>query len=387
MAFRLIPPVAVPAGRMGVLRHLMRAGPDSCRELAEAIARSTDASHVSLHGSGKAALASVLRDVVRGRAGDVLVPAYTCWSVPAAVVSAGLRVRTVDVDPDSLDFDQASLDRVNSEGLVAVVGAHLFARSCDMQRVVDRFGGNVAVIEDAAQAWPERINTGAHATVLSFARGKPLPLGGGGAILRRGTSIPSASTTRPGGWIRAAELVATDIMARPLWYRIPSAIPWLGIGTTEYDPGFDRTRKFHDWQGALGTDLLASLGELSQARSRAAARIGQAASSCQGWRLPAPALGEGPIRCPVLAPSRLERDRVIKELRRLGVSASPMYPGTILDIPAIAPHLANPAERAPGARTLADRLLTLPVYPGLREQDLQRICSAFVEAANARASA
>lgn len=317
-----------------------------------------------------------------------MVPAYTCWSVPAAVVRAGLRVRTVDVDPDSLDLDGESLDRVDPRGLVAAVGAHLFARSCDLERMTDRFGGEeIPVIEDAAQAWPKDINARVHATVLSFARGKPLALGGGGAILFPSAARLDSGATAPGGWDRAIALVATELLARPAWYRIPAAVPWLGIGTTVYDPRFDLTQRFYRWQGALGMDLLAKLDDMVRVRSRNAGRVRDAVSCCPGWRLPAPASMAGPIRCPALAPSRSERDRMVNELRRLGVSASPMYPGTILDIPALRQHLSNPAERAPGARAIAERLLTLPVHPGLQERDVDLICSVFTEAASGRASA
>ena len=38
------------------------------------------------------------------------MPSYTCYSVAASVVKAGLRPRIVDISPDTLDYDPAELE-------------------------------------------------------------------------------------------------------------------------------------------------------------------------------------------------------------------------------------------------------------------------------------
>jgi dTDP-4-amino-4,6-dideoxygalactose transaminase len=60
-----------------------------------------------------------------------------------------------------------------------------------------------------------------------------------------------------------------------------------------------------------------------------------------------------------------------------------MYPGTLLDVPALRPHVVNADAPVPGARELADRLFTLPVYPALTAPEVERIGRAFAEAARA----
>jgi dTDP-4-amino-4,6-dideoxygalactose transaminase len=63
-----------------------------------------------------------------------------------------------------------------------------------------------------------------------------------------------------------------------------------------------------------------------------------------------------------------------------------MYPGSLADIPALRAHLANPGADFPGARAIASRLLTLPVYPTLTEPEVRRIAAAFRGATGRRAA-
>ena len=68
--------------------------------------------HVFLVSSGSAALTlalMALKSLARER--EVVIPAYTCFSVPAAVLQAGLRPVLCDIDPSTFDFDHSHLLR------------------------------------------------------------------------------------------------------------------------------------------------------------------------------------------------------------------------------------------------------------------------------------
>src|SRR5690606_8611336 len=56
--------------------------------------------------SGRAAMTLILQSMRRAagdpRRQEVLIPAYTCYSVPASIARAGLRPRLIDVDPQTL---------------------------------------------------------------------------------------------------------------------------------------------------------------------------------------------------------------------------------------------------------------------------------------------
>jgi dTDP-4-amino-4,6-dideoxygalactose transaminase len=376
---RLIPPVAVPVGAWRVASTVVgRRNALPARFATELCAR-LGRHAVSLFGSGRAGLASWLAETAAatGRE-EVIVPAYTCWTVPAAVVRAGLRVRLVDVDPETLAPDPAAVARAVGPRTAAVVATHLFAPSADVDATVDlvrRVDPCVRVLEDAAQIWPAGAASAADAVLLSFGRGKPLPLGRGGAVASD-RAVGGAPRVRGGGFHQALVLAATALATRPRFYRFPESIPWLGIGSTEYRPDFALDVPFRVWQARLGASLLDELPRLVAERTSNARRLGEALEGEPGLLLPVAARRPGPLRLPVLLVSRARRDELLPALRRRGVSASAMYPGTLADVAELREHLARPDEPLAGAREIADRLVTLPVYPGLGPAGIDAVAEA-----------
>jgi len=119
---------------------------------------------------------------------EVLIPGYTCYSVAASVARAGLRISLYDLDPRTLRPDTSSLNKAAGDRTLAIVYQHLFGipqPRGDFQEVAARYG--VPLIEDAAQGLGGTQNgmpMGGMGDfgILSFGRGKPLPIGGGGAL-------------------------------------------------------------------------------------------------------------------------------------------------------------------------------------------------------------
>lgn len=375
----LVPPIVPPLAAGQVLRSLRGTARPG---FAPALAAATGYAAARTFDSGRAALAALLRGwTTRGR-DEVVLPAYTCWSVPASVVRAGLRVRLVDVDPATFDVAAGALDRVPLERVVAVVGAHLLGRSFDVAGAAARLRERdpaVRLVEDAAQWWPAPGAPGADAVLLSFGRGKPLAIGGGGALLFAGgaPAEANAAATRGGGLGGAAVLLGTLLLARPWLFRFAAALPFLGVGRTVYDPAFPADDALPAWQERLGLELLPRMDALVARRTAHAARLAAALDGLDGWSVPAPGRAPGPLRFPLLAPSRATRDAVLAALARLGVAGSAMYPGTLGDIPELAPHVAGGDADLPGARAIADRLLTLPCYPSLSEAAIDRVAATF----------
>ena len=82
-------------------RQLLRVAneDDPARRLREGLADRLGVERVSLRASGRDALRTVLASASSHTGRDeIVIAAYTCFSVPAAAVACGLRVRIVDVD-------------------------------------------------------------------------------------------------------------------------------------------------------------------------------------------------------------------------------------------------------------------------------------------------
>ena len=111
---RTVPPAAAPL-RWADLRHGIAgifAAARARRAREEEIRRHFGVGHAFLVSSGTAALTLTLTALksCSPRTG-VVIPAYTCFSVAAAVVKAGLRPVLCDIDPTTFDFDYGLLAR------------------------------------------------------------------------------------------------------------------------------------------------------------------------------------------------------------------------------------------------------------------------------------
>lgn len=386
---RRIPPAGRPLGP-----DAWRAALSGCLRPRQGAARFTAAladrfggAEVMLHGSGRAALASALLAcrALRPERGEVVLGAYTCWSVPAAIRRAGLEPRPVDLDPGTLDFDPGALDRVDGRRVVALVTHHLCGVPNDTDRLRERAESwGAFLVDDAAQAFGARlrgqpVGGGGAVGILSFGRGKGLPALGGGALLLPDRSplagaLPERAAPRPGagGVLRA---LLHGLFFRPRLYGIPAALPFLGVGETVYEENFPDGPPAGS-EAALGALLLASEEEDRGARNRIALAYAEGLRGLPGADLPRPAEGAEPsyIRFPLLLPA----DGKIRFLRRgTSLGASPYYPAPVTRIPG-APE--SPGGPWPGADSIAERLVTLPVHPRVGEGDRNRLIRLAGEA-------
>jgi dTDP-4-amino-4,6-dideoxygalactose transaminase len=350
-----------------------------CRQLARRLA----ARGISLHASGREALrAALLRAAQSTGRGEVLVPAYTCFSVAAACVAAGLGVRLIDLDAHGHALADALPER-DWRGAAACLVDNLFGLPSPLHALAARArGAGTWLIDDAAQALgavsPEgSVGSRGDVGLLSFGRGKPLSGLGGGALawlsLEPGSSpaLPSPAPLRAGLRRLAYALAST----RPA-FGLLASIPALEIGESVYDPDFARG----GIDGASALLALAGLADLdaSAARRRArahsiAARLAERGSAFEPLLEREGCAGVFP-RLALLAPDARRRDAALERLRVCG--ATPMYPTPLGAIPRLAPHLVGDA-RCPGAADFCARLLTLPTHARVGEASVEQMLDAL----------
>ncbi len=399
----LLPPVgsAVPASA------LVRA----CRSWLFSKAEARDglgffAEHMGVRhalgvSSGRAALVLILRALHALRPGRhiVALPAYTCFSVAASVVRAGLKIFPLDVCPRTLDFDDAALAKLPSAQLLCVLTSNLFGFMNDVSKLREIAHSQGAfVVDDAAQslgASRENKASGTQCDVAFFSlgRGKPLPAGEGGIAVTDSDEIAdviqdaiaqlSISSWTDNTLLFSRALATSAFLNRHLYW-IPDSLPFLKLGTTPFEPLFP-LRRFHQFSRALLRELLGTLTELNAERRRRAAWIAEAVDGKASFCAPVPSPECDPtyLRFPLLAENRELRDRAVAELRRAGIGASPFYPSAICDIPGIDAWMAGPDFHRAGAENLASRLLTLPTHSQVRKHDAERIAHVLAHLSKA----
>jgi dTDP-4-amino-4,6-dideoxygalactose transaminase len=104
---KTISPAAAPVSARDLFRGISGLfGDGYLGKLEDEIRGYFGSEFVFLASSGKAALFLILKglSLLRSRK-KVLIPAYTCYSVPSAIVKSGLEIALCDVDPETLDFE------------------------------------------------------------------------------------------------------------------------------------------------------------------------------------------------------------------------------------------------------------------------------------------
>ena len=391
--FRFVAPAGAPLDLAQVFRSvgasLLRnsAGEESAKSLAAAL----NCRYVFTASSGRAALALILRSLARLRPGRnaVALPAYTCFTVPAAIVRAGFKLYPIEINPASLDVVSEHLDALPAEGLLCILTSNLFGLLNDTDRIRRAARARGAfVIDDAAQALGATRN-GCPAGTLgdvgfySFGRGKALAAIEGALIVTNSGDIASAIQREAAGRPAASpihsalllvQMLAYAILLHPRLYWIPNSLPFLKLGTTEFDPDFPDFR-LPGIVRELLPRLMERLAAINQMRRANAAALSAALKDHPDFSLLQPGEGCAPnyIRFPLLARDEATRDLAVQLLRQAGIGGSPFYPGAVCDIEGIAPHMAVENLHSPAAEDTSHRLLTLPTHPYVQNHDIQKM--------------
>jgi dTDP-4-amino-4,6-dideoxygalactose transaminase len=396
--FRLVPPAGTPIKVFQLLKTVSARFRSKAQggEFEEKISQFSEVRRVWLINSGRSALALILQ-ALSSLAGpdrdEVIIPAYTCFSVPAAVVRGRLKIRLVDVDPLNMDYRYDRLGATDFTKVLCIVACNLFGIVNDwkqMRKIACEH--DTYLVDDAAQsmgAYYEGRTSGALGDVgfYSLDRGKSLSTYSGGVLLsddrliadeldKLVADLPNASL--PTEASVTVKLLLYALLLRPAVYRLPDSLPFLGLGKTDFEPDFPISR-LSKLQSGCGNVVFDSLGQLTKTRADRAGRMAHQLTASEKYAIPGfdPRNMPSYPRLPVLASDSATRDACLVELRRRGIVASRMYPSTIRSIPGIESHLASGDRNFPGAEELVRRLFTLPTHPYVSNKDTQKIVACL----------
>ena len=392
---RTLPPAAAPINPENILNGLRSAlrGHAEVERFQAELEETFQVRHCLAVSSGKAALTLILKSLhhIHPDRDQVLIPAFTCYSVPSAIVRAGLRVRLADIDPATLDFDPQNLEAntFSSEKVLAVVSPHLFGLPADVKQVRRMIPDpKVSIIEDAAQAMGgvdagSFLGTQGDVGFFSLGRGKALSAVQGGVVVTDcphiGQELESAQQaldvqSRAQGLKVAAYALALSILMHPSMFWIPKSVPGLQLGETIFDPKFDMHR-FSPFQAGLVRKWPQRLGFWQQARKHNAVYWHNALrrfSWCAQISMLTQLSSIPPLlRYPVMVTSPAFRTALLQVSEQRGLGIMPSYPDSIDGIQGL--QIVNASQGFPGAKECARRLVTFPVHSYLSRKDRERI--------------
>lgn len=337
----------------------------------EALAAAVEAPFGVAVSSATAGLHLGLDALGIGPGDEVLVPTLTFASTAATVIHVGARPRLVDCDPETLNIDIDDAARKWTPQTKAIVPVHFAGHPCDMDAIfaLARERG-ARVMEDAAHALAARyrgrpVGALGDLTVFSFYATKNLTTGEGGMITTGDAELAERMRTR-----------RLHGMTRDAWKRYAKDGNW------RYDvayPGFKYNMT--DMNAALGLVQLRRLPAMQAARQRIVAQYRAALAGLDAVELPAcrPEIEHAwhlfviRVRHEQL---RIDRDAVIAELNAAGI-------GTGVHFVPLHEHsyyrdqCGVRAEDLPHAAAEWRRIISLPLYPGLTDGDVDRVATTL----------
>lgn len=382
---RTLPPAAAPlkaADILGGFRGLWT-GEKRLRKLRLDAARYFGAREVFPVSSGKAALVLILRALKR-LAPDrrkVVIPAYTCFSVPSAIRKAGLTVAVCDLAQGTFDFDPSRLQGMVDSETLCVVATHLFGFPADVDCAREACrSGNAYVVEDAAQAMGGKrdgkmLGTLGDAGFYSLGRGKNLTCGDGGIVVTSSEAIGSAlaaeyasiGTPSFAGQVRTLlKVILTDLLQHPAAYWFPSGWKFLRLGETVFHPDFPM-RRMGGVEAGILSEFISRLEESNRTRTENVRYY--LGLTRQGDP------GASPLPCarfPLLAADEGTRDRLYERSLREGLGLGRMYPHPVHEIAEIRSCRVG-GDSFPAAESVARTLITLPTHRFVNDADRGRI--------------
>ena len=314
-----------------------------------------------------AALHLSLKAIDLGAGDEVIVPTNTFTSTGEVVTYFGARPVLVDVDRETHNLDVESMRQAITGRTKAIIPVHFAGQPCDLDEILEvAKDKKLFVIEDAAHSLPawykgRKIGTIGDITCFSFYATKTLSTGEGGA-----------ATTENAAWADRMRVLRLHGIAKDAWKRYTNEGSWC-YEVTEAGYKYNMT----DIQAALGLAQLNKVEWMWRRRKEIAGWYAEAFESIEA------------VITPVVKPDRetawhlyviklnlaaltIDRNRFIDELTACGIGTSvhfiplhrhPYYRDTF----------DYRMEDFPNAEWIFKRCISLPIYPGMTDEEVDFI--------------
>ena len=320
--------------------------------------------------NGTATMEVALRIADIGPGDEVITTPITWVATANVVLAVGARPVFVDVDPHTRNLDLDAVEAAITPRTRALMPVYLSGLPVDMDRLYAiAKKHDLRVIEDAAQAidsrWnSQRIGSFGDLVSFSFQANKNITCAEGGClVMNTEAEAERSERLRLQGVVRSGE-----------------------DGMEVEEPGgkfnlgdINATIGLHQLQGL--TEVTRRRAELAQHYFACAERAGLASL---GIELPLALQSTGAITNwhmfqVVLPADRLRGGRaaVMAGLRAIGIGTGVHYPA--VHTFALYRGLGWKDGMLPNAERIGRAILTLPLYPSLRESDVERVCDGLAQ--------
>jgi len=341
-----------------------------CKEVEAEISRIVGSRYVFLTTSCTHALELSALSLDLKPGDEVILPSFTFTSTANAFLLRDAKLIFADIDPVTFNLDPDDVKKRITPRTKVIVLVHYAGMPCDMeafQKIARDHG--LALVEDAAQAvdsrWQGRyLGTIGAIGCFSFHSTKNITCGEGGAFLTDDAGIAErADVMREKGTNRHAFLRGEI-----------DRYSWVDSGSSYV---------LSDLLASLLRSQLANRATIKALRKRIWHRYLDVLSPLQdkhGLTLPTIPGGADPNYhlFPFLVSGAQRRSVVLDYLHRAGIGATFHYV-PLHSAPCMLKR-GEPVDDLPVTTMVSERLIRLPLFPGLRDEDLTRVLDGVVRA-------
>jgi UDP-4-amino-4,6-dideoxy-N-acetyl-beta-L-altrosamine transaminase len=311
-----------------------------------------------------------------GQGDEVIVPSYTFASTANVVCAVGAKPIFADVQEDTFNIDPIKIEQAVTEKTKAIIVVHYGGQAADMdeiQKIADKY--NLKIIEDAAHAIGseykgKKIGSLGNLTCFSFYATKNLTMGEGGAI-----------TTNDDNFASKLKILRLHGISKDAWNRYSKEGSWyyeIEECGWKYNLG--------DIQAALGLAQLKKLDDFTKKRQEIAEIYDRKLGNNSEIVIPIKKQDRNNVYhvYPILL-KNYDRKRFIEEMQKRNIGTSVHF---------IPLHLHPFYQREfryrkgdfPISEKLYDKEVSLPLYPDMTEQEINRVILAVEEILSSKSS-
>jgi len=329
--------------------------------------------HAVAVNSCTAALHLALRVIGIKEGDEIIVPTTTFVATAEVVNYFNAKPVLVDVERDTHLIDVEKIEEKITKRTKAIIPVHFSGQPADMDPIMELAKKyNLFVVEDAAHSLPawykgRKIGTIGDITAFSFYATKTITTGEGGM----------ATTDNP-EWAERMRILRLHGISKDAWKRYTKEGSW------EYDV-LENGYKYNttDINAALGLAQLKKADWLWKRRKHIAERYNEAFKDYEElilYRVKEDRISSWhlyPLKLNLKA-LKIDRNRFIEELKKRGIGTSvhfiPLYRFTYYK-----ERLGYTPKEFPNSEWVFERVLSLPIYPGMTEEEIDYVIENVVD--------
>lgn len=332
------------------------------QDLEQALADYLGVKYISLFSNGTLALITSLQSLKI--TGEVITTPYSFVATTHSLWWNGIKPVFVDIDPVSYNIDPRRIEAAITPKTTAIMPVHVYGNPCELEKIqdiADTYG--LKVIYDAAHAFGVRRN--------------------GTSVLNAGDmSILSFHATKVFSTIEGGAIVCHDESTKR---RIDYLKNFGFAGETKVvAPGINA--KLNEVQAAYGLMQLKHIDDYIARRREIARLYRQELAGIHGLSFSEEIEGveANDSYFAILIDAKaygMERDALYERLKEQGIHGRRYFYPLISDFSTYSGLSSATADNLPVATAIAQKVICLPIYPDLSNDDVLRVCSALKEAA------